>query len=307
MKKIIIVEPHGFCSGVARAVRTAEKILEIHAGQTVYCLNQIVHNQQVVGDLRARGMVFVERVENVPEGSLLLLSAHGVSPQVKTCAAERNLKVVDAVCPFVSKVHAEVRAFSEQGVNVICIGHRSHEEVAGVAGEAPDAVHVVENVMDVEALDLPVDKPVGVVTQTTLGAAQVDAVMDALKSRFSQLQLPESTDVCYATRNRQNAVRTLAGCTQRVLVLGSPNSSNSLRLVECAAAEGVESLLISSAEDVDKLDWQDIRCAGLTSGASTPENFLNAVVDRLRNVHGFDTSETLTAVAEQSRHFKMPL
>ena len=306
MKKIIIVEPHGFCSGVARAVETAELILERYAGQPVYCLNEIVHNRQVVGGLREHGMIFVRSVEDVPEGAFLLLSAHGVSPQVKACAAVRNLKVVDAVCPFVSKVHAEVREFARRGMSVICIGHRAHEEVIGVVGEAPDVVHVVESAEEAEEIDLPGDFPVGVVTQTTLGATQVDGVTAVLEKRFSQLQIPASTDVCYATRNRQGAVKELAGCTQRVLVLGSSNSSNSRRLVECAESEGTESLLISELADLESLGWECIECVGITSGASTPEIFLNEVVQKLRTSFGFGEPERLVSVEERSQSFRLP-
>ena len=306
MKRIIIVEPHGFCSGVARAVETAELILDRYAGQSVYCLNEIVHNRQVVGGLRERGMIFVRSVDDVPEGALLLLSAHGVSPQVKASAATRKLRVVDAVCPFVSKVHAEVREFARRGMSVICIGHRDHEEVIGVVGEAPDVVHVVESADEAAALELPEDVPVGVVTQTTLGASQVDGIMTVLEQRFPLLETPQSTDVCYATRNRQGAVKKLAGCTERVLVIGSANSSNSRRLVECAAAEGTESVLVSELDDVDRLDWKDVQCVGLTSGASTPESFLDEVVARLQGVYGFDSPETLVAVEERSLQFKLP-
>lgn len=305
-KRIIIVEPHGFCSGVARAVETADLILERYDGQAVYCLNEIVHNRQVVGGLRERGMIFVRSVDDVPEGALLLLSAHGVSPQVKACAAARNLKVVDAVCPFVSKVHAEVREFARWGMSVICIGHRAHEEVIGVVGEAPDVVHVVESAEEADALELTGDLPVGVVTQTTLGASQVDGVMAVLKERFPLLQTPQSTDVCYATRNRQGAVKELAGCTQRVLVIGSGNSSNSRRLVECATAEGAESILVSELDEVNKLGWTDIQCVGLTSGASTPESFLNEVVQHLQTSFGFGEAERLVSVAEHSQSFKLP-
>lgn len=305
-KRIIIVEPHGFCSGVARAVKTAERIIDRYAGESVFCLNEIVHNRQVVGELRDRGMVFVNSVEDVPEGALLLLSAHGVSPQVKERAAERTLRVVDVVCPFVSKVHAEVREFSSRGLNVICIGHRSHEEVVGVVGEAPDSVLVVENVQEAELLELPSDVPVGVVTQTTLGATQVDAVMDVLMRRFADLQIPDSTDVCYATRNRQSAVQKLAVIAQRVLVLGSSNSSNSSRLMECAEAGGTESILISELGDLDDLSWNNIECVGITSGASTPEAFLDAVVKKLQGDYIFGKPEVMVAVEEHSPRFRMP-
>ncbi|MDA3926375.1 MAG: 4-hydroxy-3-methylbut-2-enyl diphosphate reductase [Kiritimatiellae bacterium] len=305
-KRIIVVEPHGFCSGVARAVETAEKVVAKNPGEPVYCLNQIVHNQQVVGQLKKCGMIFVTSVTDVSEGALLLLSAHGVSPEVKRSAAARNLKVVDAVCPFVSKVHAEVRNFARQGVAVVCIGHRSHEEVIGVVGEAPDVVQVVESADEVQALDISASCEVGVVTQTTLGVAQVDSVMEALKQRWPDLKTPKSTDVCYATRNRQRAVQELAGCCGRVLVLGSTNSSNSRRLVECSEAEGTESILISELNDLDQLNWDQVDSVGITSGASTPEVFLDTVVQALQGKWGFDQPEIMTAVEELSPHFLLP-
>jgi len=301
-----VAEPHGFCSGVARAVETAEKVIEINPGVPVYCLNEIVHNQQVVGALKESGMIFVTRVEDVPEGALLLLSAHGVSPAVKEQAAARHLRVVDAVCPFVSKVHAEVRNFARQGVAVVCIGHRNHEEVVGVVGEAPDVVRVVESAEEVGLLDIPADAKVGIVTQTTLGAAQVDSVMAAVRERWPELKIARSTDVCYATRNRQRAVRVLAGCCQRVLVLGSANSSNSRRLVECSEAQGTQSFLISELADLDQLDWDQVECVGITSGASTPEMFLKQVVKLLQDQWGFAGPEIMTAIEEISPHFSVP-
>jgi 4-hydroxy-3-methylbut-2-en-1-yl diphosphate reductase len=306
VKRIIVVEPHGFCSGVARAVAIAHKILDSHKQQPVYCLNQIVHNRQVVNELCKSGMRFVSEIEAVPPGSVLLLSAHGVSPEIRRRAAERNLAVVDAVCPFVSKVHAEVRAFVSRGMKVICIGHRTHEEVIGVAGEAPDAVLVVENEAEAAALELPRDKPFGLVTQTTLGAAQVDGVQVILKERLPGLQMPERIDVCYATRNRQSAVRKLALYTQRVLVLGSENSSNSRRLVECSRAQGTATLLISQLEDLAHSEWNQVRCIGITSGASTPEVFLNEVVHTLRSNYGFNAPEHLIAVREKALNFTLP-
>ncbi len=306
VKRIIVVEPHGFCSGVTRAVATAHKILDSHTQHPVYCLNQIVHNRQVVSELCKGGMRFVSEIEAVPPGSVLLLSAHGVSPEIRCRATERNLVVVDAVCPFVSKVHAEVREFVSRGMKVVCIGHRTHEEVIGVAGEAPDEVLVVENEAEADALELPRDKPLGLVTQTTLGAAQVDGVQAVLKERFSGLQLPESTDVCYATRNRQSAVRRLALYTQRVLVLGSENSSNSRRLVECSRAQGTATLLVSRLEDLAHSKWEQVRCVGITSGASTPEVFLDEVVHTLRSNYGFSAPEHLIAVQEKVLNFTLP-
>lgn len=306
VKSLTVVSPHGFCSGVARAVQTAEAVLARFAGETVYCLNEIVHNRQVVSRLAGSGMVFVREVGAVPEGALLLFSAHGVSPAVRREAEARRLRVVDATCPFVTKVHAEVRRFAGQGARVVCIGHRRHEEVAGVAGEAPEHVIVIENVGEAEALVLPEGVPVAVVTQTTLGAEQVDAVMAVLRKRFSRLQIPPSTDVCYATRNRQQAVRVLARRCGRVLVLGSANSSNSQRLAETARAAGAEAFLVSEVSQLDALPWSGVGALGVTSGASTPECFLNEVVAVLLERHGYPKPEWLTAVEEDSPVFALP-
>jgi len=306
-RQLIVVRPHGFCSGVARAVQTAEAVLARFRGETIYCLNEIVHNRQVVSRLTALGMVFVRAVEEVPHGSLLLFSAHGVSPAVRRLAEARGLRVIDATCPFVTKVHAEVRRFAAQGAAVVCIGHRTHEEVAGVVGEAPDVVRVVENAQEVEALDLPAHAPVAVVTQTTLGEVQVESAMAALRRRFPALQVPASTDVCYATRNRQQAVRVLAQRCDRVLVLGSANSSNSQRLAETARLAGAEALLVSDGKDLGEVAWDGVASVGLTSGASTPESFLDEVVGILRGRYGYPEPEGLTAVDENSPVFTLPV
>ncbi|MDD4102991.1 MAG: 4-hydroxy-3-methylbut-2-enyl diphosphate reductase [Kiritimatiellae bacterium] len=306
MKRLVIVYPHGFCSGVARAVATAEALLKHFPGETVYCLNEIVHNRQVVERLIGMGMVFVRSVEEVPAGARLLFSAHGVAPHVVRQADARGLRVIDATCPFVTKVHAEVRRFASEGSRVICIGHRHHEEVIGVAGEAPGHVVVVENAAEAEALALPQGVTVAVVTQTTLGQAQVDAVMEVLRRRFPELRLPESTDVCYATRNRQQAVDRLARVCSRVLVLGSANSSNSMRLVETARAAGAAAELVSDLTQLDGLRWHDGQAVGITSGASTPESFLDDAVAVLCSRHNFSAPERLEAVKEQAQVFRLP-
>jgi len=305
-RHLTVVLPHGFCSGVARAVQTAEAILLRFRGETVYCLNEIVHNKQVVSRLTSLGMVFVSAVGDVPVGSLLLFSAHGVAPSVRRQAEARGLRVIDATCPFVTKVHAEVRRFAAQGATVVCIGHRRHEEVVGVAGEAPENVRVVESAQEVESLALPAHAPVAVVTQTTLGEAQVDSVMAALRRRFPLLQMPASTDVCYATRNRQQAVRMLAQRCDRVVVLGSANSSNSQRLAETARAAGTEAVLVSEPEQLDGIAWHTAWAVGVTSGASTPESFLDEAVRILRERYGYPEPEWLTAVDEDSPVFTLP-
>lgn len=285
---------------------TAEAVLARAQGANVYCLHQIVHNQQVVSRLASLGMVFVRCVEDVPEGGCVLLSAHGVAPAVREAAALRRLRVIDATCPFVAKVHAEVRRFAAEGAAVVCIGHRRHDEVVGVAGEAPACVSVVESPAEAEAVSLAEGLPVAVVTQTTLGAEQVDSVMAVLKRRFPALLVPPSTDICYATRNRQQAVGELARLCSRVLVLGSANSSNSQRLVETARARGAEATLLCELSQLAELAWDGVSAVGVTSGASTPEPFLNEVVDALRAEYGCSAPECLTVVEESSPAFALP-
>ena len=276
---LFVAHPHGFCSGVARAVNMAEAALNKNPGKDIiYCLNEIVHNQHVVFRLSSQGMIFVKRVEDVPEGSSLLFSAHGVSPEVRQKAEARHLQVIDATCPFVSKVHEEVRRFASTGINIVFIGHRKHEEVIGVVGEAPDRIQVIENAEEVLHLDLPVDQPLAVVTQTTLGEAQVEDVMSALHERYAQLVFPPHADICYATRDRQHAVEDLAYRCECMIVLGSPNSSNSQRLVETAEAAGAHATLISDVSELGRHDWNAYSTLGITSGASTPEYFLDAAI-----------------------------
>jgi 4-hydroxy-3-methylbut-2-enyl diphosphate reductase len=279
---LFIANPHGFCSGVARAINMAEKALHPKTdGDVIYCLNEIVHNQHVVSGLSKRGMIFVKRVDEVPEGSRLLFSAHGVSPVVREQAVSRHLQVIDATCPFVAKVHDEVRRFASTEINIVCIGHRNHEEVIGVVGEAPERVRVVESADEVLTLDFPKDRPLAVVTQTTLGEAQVEAVMTALRTRYAQLVCPPHADICYATRDRQRAVKELAQHCDGVIVLGSENSSNSQRLVETAQAGGAEAVLISDLSQLTQHDWSPYCSLGVTSGASTPEDFLEQAVHLL--------------------------
>lgn len=293
MKRLTVANPHGFCSGVARAVATARKVLSDHQGEKVYCLHEIVHNGQVVSELTAAGMVFVQQVDDVPPGSVLLFSAHGVAPAVRKAAEARNLRVVDATCPFVAKVHATVREFASKGVYVFCIGHHGHDEVVGVAGEAPDFVRVVEDENDVRSVSVPDGSETAVVTQTTLSAEKVDRLIDALRRRYPALRVPGGTEICYATRNRQRAVRRLAEVCGNVLVLGAANSSNSRRLVETAQSAGANAALVSEMSDLDGSPLLDSARLGITSGASTPESFLDAVVNRLMCDYGFTGCDVL--------------
>ena len=305
MRRLTVALPHGFCSGVSRAVRTAHAVLSRYPGETVYCLHEIVHNGEVVASLSRRGMVFVQRVADVPDGARILFSAHGVSPSVREEARSRSLRVVDATCPFVARVHAEVRRHVAEGRHVFCIGHRNHDEVAGVAGEAPGHVTVVENADEAAALAAS-DRPAAVVTQTTLGLDTVERALDVLRTKFPALLVPPSTEVCYATCNRQAAVRALSERCSHVLVLGSKTSSNSLRLVETAAHAGIRADLVSTLADLAPMRWDETAALGITSGASTPETFLNEALDILQREKGFPPPEFFEAVPERECSFKLP-
>ena len=305
MRRLIVVQPHGFCSGVARAIRTAEALLAKFRSEPVFCLHEIVHNRQVVDRLSQQGMVFVKSVEDVPPGSLLLFSAHGVSPAVRLRANERNLRVIDATCPFVAKVHAEVRRYVNEGRDVICIGHRNHDEVVGVSGEAPGHVQIVESETEIDSLPTS-DRPLAVVTQTTLSMDSVAGMLTVLSNKFPRLLLPDTTEICYATQNRQEAVRALAETAPLVFVLGSRNSSNSLRLVETAQRAGAEARLISDTSDLNNCAFPEACIVGLTSGASTPESFLYEVISQLRTRFGFEAPKEITAVEEKGCVFRLP-
>lgn len=279
---LITAEPHGFCTGVARAISIARKSLQEAAGEPVYCLHEIVHNQQVVSDLAAAGMKFVQSIEEVPAGAHLLFSAHGVSPAVRAAAAARQARVIDATCPFVEKVHRAVRDYAAQGMTIVCIGHAGHDEVVGIAGEAPEAVQIVETSEAAARLVFPADQPVAVVTQTTFSVTQAESVLAVLQKRRADLVMPKGCDVCYATRDRQQAVRAIAKTCGFVIVLGSPNSSNSRRLVETAQEAGATALLISTLDELKSIDLSGHPMIGITSGASTPESLMNAAIDWIR-------------------------
>lgn len=303
-RHLIVVSPHGFCAGVARAIETVEAALH-RFGPPLYCLNEIVHNRQVVDGLRERGVTFVKSPAEVPRDATLLLSAHGVAPAVKDEARARGLRLVDATCPFVSKVHSEVRKYAERGYTIFLIGHRGHEEIVGVRGEAPDHVMIIQNEEDARTVSPVGRERVAAVTQTTLSADLTERIVGVLRERFPALETPPQADICYATENRQNAVRALAGMVDLIIVLGSPNSSNSRRLVEVAASAGCSAMLVSSLDDVAALPLADVRALGITSGASSPESFLHSVVARLADA-GFTEVNQKTAADERPRRFGIP-
>lgn len=295
-KRVILAEPRGFCAGVQRAIGMVERALEIH-GSPVYVRKQIIHNQYVVRQLEKRGAVFVDSEEEVPEGEVCVFSAHGVSPAVRASAAARELTVIDATCPLVSKVHQEAKRFAAGGRTILLIGHAEHEEVEGTVGEAPEHTIVVETLDDARTLRLPEGADVSYLTQTTLSLDETRDIAAELTRRFPQIKGPGSDDICYASQNRQNAVKELAAEAELVLVVGSDNSSNSVRMVEVAIRHGARSYLVN---DVSKLEtgWlRGVRTVGVTSGASAPEILVEQLVARLAEL-GYGQVDTITTTTE---------
>lgn len=294
--KILLANPRGFCAGVNMAIDVVDKALR-RVGPPIYVYHEIVHNRHVVDDFRARGVTFVDDIEQVPEGSVVVFSAHGVSPAVRQAAQRRRLREVDATCPLVTKVHNEVVRFARDGYRIIFIGHRNHDEAVGTVGEAPEAITVVESVEEVEALPFPADAKLAYVTQTTLSLHDAACIIDALKRKYPAIRPPPKDDICYATTNRQNAVSLYAPETDLVLVVGSQNSSNSKRLVETAQARGVRAYLIDDQRELQP-DWFDgVRSVLVTAGASAPEHLVQELVRRLESQFG-GSVETRTLVEE---------
>src|SRR5262245_16991491 len=278
--EVMLASPRGFCAGVERAIEIVERALELH-GAPIYVRHEIVHNKYVVENLRAKGAVFVEELDAVPAGATVIFSAHGVSKEVRADAARRGLRVFDATCPLVTKVHVEVTKMLREGYEVVMIGHRGHPEAEGTMGQAGRGMHLVETVEDVAALQ-PASDQLSYVTQTTLSVDDAAAIIAALKARFPRIVGPKRDDICYATQNRQDAVKALAQQTDIVLVVGSPNSSNSNRLREVAQNVGVDSYMVDKASDLDPQWLQDKRRIGVTAGASRTVGLVSAAVGRLR-------------------------
>jgi 4-hydroxy-3-methylbut-2-en-1-yl diphosphate reductase len=276
-----LVAPRGYCAGVERAIETVERVLD-ELGPPVYVRGEIVHNKHVVETLRAKGAVFVTSEGDVPAGQTVILSAHGVAPEVRRVCAERDLRVIDATCPLVSKVHAEVRRYALRGATVLLVGHGDHDEVIGTRGEAPDRVIVVETVEDAESVEVEDPTNVALTTQTTLSIDDTNAIVSVLKRRFPALSSPKSSDICYATQNRQDAVKFMAPRCDVVIVVGSPNSSNSNRLREVARHLGRDAYLVDSADEL-RPEWlEGRRTVGVTAGASAPEVLVQEVILRLQ-------------------------
>jgi 4-hydroxy-3-methylbut-2-enyl diphosphate reductase len=275
---------------VDRAIEIVELALDVY-GPPVYVRHEIVHNRHVVERLRAKGARFVDELEEVPEGSRLVFSAHGVSPAVRAQARARNLQTIDATCPLVTKVHVEALRYARSGTEIILVGHRGHVEVEGTLGQAPDRMVLVETVEDVDHLSVRDPESLAVLTQTTLSVDDTREILEALRRRFPAIHAPEKDDICYATQNRQNAVKALAGQADLVLVVGAPSSSNSNRLVEVARARGAEAVLVEDAEDV-RGEWlKGVRVVGVTAGASAPERLVQGVIERLRALGCGDVEE----------------
>jgi 4-hydroxy-3-methylbut-2-enyl diphosphate reductase len=302
-EKILLAAPRGYCAGVDRAVQTVERALALH-GAPVYVRKEIVHNKHVVDELRKRGAVFVESETEVPEGATVVFSAHGVAPTVHANASARSLRTIDATCPLVTKVHVEAKKFAADGYTIVLVGHAGHEEVEGTMGEAPDSIVLIENEEDVEALDVPDPSRVAYISQTTLSVDETAEIIAALRRRFPAIIGPRTDDICYATTNRQAAVKQLASVCDLVLVIGSSNSSNSNRLVEVAREHGAESHLIDNELQVDERWLVGKRVVGITSGASAPEELVRRLVEYFRARGTSDVSE-LEVVQEDVR-FMLP-
>ncbi len=302
-KKIFLLKPRGFCAGVVRAIDVVKIALDLY-GPPVYVRKEIVHNKHVVDELREAGAVFVEELDEVPAGARAIFSAHGVAPSVRREARERRLDVIDATCPLVTKVHLEAVRFARDGFSIVLIGHKDHDEVIGTLGEVPERSYLVETVEDVDRLDLPDPTRVRYLTQTTLSLDETREIVNRLKQRFPLVQGPPAQDICYATENRQMAVKAVSEFCDLLLVVGSQNSSNSKRLVEVGDNFGVRSYLVNDRTDIDTLWLEGVRNVAVTAGASAPEHLVQELIEFLRE-RGFHNMEELELVEEDVR-FSLP-
>ena len=296
MKKVILAAPRGYCAGVDRAVQIVERALET-VGPPVYVRKEIVHNRHVVEELERAGAIFVDQESEIPEGAVCVFSAHGVSPEVRRNAEARNLQVIDATCPLVTKVHLEAKRFARAGRKIVLVGHVGHEEIEGTAGQAPDRTVVVEGVEQIDELDLDPNEPVSYLTQTTLSVDDTLQVVEALRDRFTDIAGPRSDDICYATQNRQVAVKAIAPEADVVLIVGAINSSNSNRLVEVARVAGTPGYLVPDETYLDPQWLEGAETVGVSSGASAPEVLVERLLDKLSAL-GFDHVETREVTTE---------
>ncbi|RMF84400.1 MAG: 4-hydroxy-3-methylbut-2-enyl diphosphate reductase [Nitrospinota bacterium] len=303
LQRVILAGPRGFCAGVERAIDVVERALELF-DETIYVRKEIVHNRHVVEALMRQGAVFVDELDEVPPGATVIFSAHGVSPQVWKQAEEKQLRVIDATCPLVTKVHFEVRRFVQENYSIILIGHLDHDEVIGTMGEAPEHIQVIGKIEEVARVEVPDPNKVVCLTQTTLSVDDTKAIVQALKARFPAMILPSKDDICYATQNRQMAVKALAQKADLILVLGAKNSSNSNRLREVAEMAGTRAILVGHVRELNPKWFEDIQTIGITAGASTPEFLVQEVVEYCRNL-GATQVEELIVTTEDVR-FALP-
>jgi 4-hydroxy-3-methylbut-2-enyl diphosphate reductase len=301
--KVLLAEPRGVCAGVDRAVKIVDEALA-RFGPPIYVLHEIVHNRHIVENFRRRGVIFVDELGEVPEGTTAIFSAHGVAPAVYEEAKRRNLRAIDATCPLVTKVHQEVVRFAKKGRHLILIGHEGHEEVVGTMGHAPDSITLVTNTVDANRVTFPEEADLFVVTQTTLSMDDTAEILDVLKRRFPQLQLPRSDDICYATQNRQNAVKEISDKIDLLLIIGSANSSNAKRLVEVGRSRSVQAHLVEDETGIDPAWLAGIETVGVSAGASTPEELVQRVLSRLRDLGATDVRTHLTV--EEKVIFNLP-
>jgi 4-hydroxy-3-methylbut-2-enyl diphosphate reductase len=303
--RILLANPRGFCAGVDRAIEIVELALERY-GPPIYVRHEIVHNRHVVDGLRAKGAIFIDDPADAPPGALLIFSAHGVSPEVRDAAHLRGLRVIDATCPLVTKVHVEAARMAREGMDIVLVGHKGHVEVEGTMGYAPERMHLVQSVADVAALAVRDPARLGCVTQTTLSVDDTREILDALKLRFPAIRLPRKDDICYATQNRQNAVKEMTGRAEVVIVVGAPESSNSSRLVELAAKRGARAYLVQTAAEIDPLWLAGAASVGVTAGASAPEVLVEAVVARLSELAGGEVELSSLPTVDEGVTFQLP-
>ncbi len=297
VEKLILATPRGFCAGVDRAIDVVKIALELYDEQ-VYVRKEIVHNRHVVDELRQNGVIFVDDLDEVPDGALVIFSAHGVSPDVRAQAAAKQLKVIDATCPLVTKVHNEAIKFARDGHSIILVGHKGHDEVIGTTGEAPDAITVIGSAEQLEELNVPDPMKVAVITQTTLSLDDTTGIIEALKRKFPALAFPSKEDICYATQNRQTALKELASRVDLILALGSQNSSNSKRLIEVAKGMGIRAHLIDDVSEINPEWLEGTRIIGVTAGASAPEYLVQGVIQYFQGL-GVTDIEEIEAIKEE--------
>ena len=301
-KEILLAAPRGFCAGVDRAIEVVEKALALY-GKPLYVKHEIVHNKHVVGELRDKGVSFVEEISDVPEDQTVIFSAHGVDPRVVADAKAKSLNIIDATCPLVTKVHLEARRYAKEEYEIILIGHKNHVEAIGTLGEAPEKITIIENEEDIKNLDIKGDK-IAYLTQTTLSVSDTKGLIEILKVKYPHIEGPSKSDICYATTNRQEAVTAIAPNAEVMLVVGSVNSSNSTRLKELAETFGVKSYLIDSSDDIDSTWLKSVTKIGLTSGASAPEKLVQDVISFLQT-KGFE-KVTEVNIKDEDVTFKLP-